>query len=78
MTMHQADHDLGMAELLARIADAEASARLHDRCPTDRDAHAEAAQRADEQAEASRRAARLLIEQAFPGVRWTMIADSLL
>ena len=55
------------------IRQAEALALHHDRSGSDRNFHAEAAQRADELAEAGRRAARALIEQAFPGVSWSMI-----
>ena len=62
-----------LAELLAGIAWADALARSHDRTLSDRDFHAEAAQRADEVAEANRRAARALIESAFPGISWSMI-----
>ena len=62
-----------LAELLAGIAWADALALGHDRADADRDAHAEAAQRADEAAEAGRRAARALIENAFPGISWSMI-----
>jgi hypothetical protein len=73
MSTHRADHALALAELLVAIRRAEAIALRHDRTPSDRDLHAEAAQHADERAEASRRAARALIEQAFPGVSWSMI-----
>lgn len=62
-----------LAELLAGIARADALARSHDRVLADRDTHAEAAQYADETAEANRRAARALIESAFPGISWSMI-----
>lgn len=73
MSAHRADHGLALAELLTAIRRAEAIALRHDRTPVDRDFHAEAAQQADEQAEAARQAARALIEQAFPGVSWSMI-----
>lgn len=73
-----ADHGLALAELLAGIRRAEVIAFQHDRIPADRDIHAEAAQQADERAEADRRAARAMIEQAFPGVSWTMIERALL
>lgn len=66
-----------LAALLAEIAAAEAAARLHDRIMTDRDIHAEAAQRADEAAEAGRRKARAMIESAFPGISWPMIAAAI-
>ena len=62
-----------LATLLANIVQAETIAMLHDRIDRDRDAHARAAQQADEQAEADRRSARALIESAFPGVSWSMI-----
>jgi len=62
-----------LAELLAHIEWADAQARGHDGANSDRDHHAEAAQRADEAAEAGRRAARTLIENAFPGISWSMI-----
>ncbi len=62
-----------LAELLAGIARAEALALCHDQARADRDIHAAAAQRADEVAEAARRSARTMIEDAFPGVSWTMI-----
>jgi len=59
---------------LSAIAQAEADARSHDRSSSgDRERHAEAAQRADEAAEMSRSIARTLIEDAFPGVSWSMI-----
>ena len=48
----QEDNAARLAVLLAEIVAAEAAARLHDRIKTDRDIHAEAAQRADEAAEA--------------------------
>ncbi|KRB86329.1 hypothetical protein ASE00_06320 [Sphingomonas sp. Root710] len=62
-----------LAELLAGIERADAQARGHDGANGDRDHHAEAAQRADEAAEAGRKAARTLIEGAFPGISWSMI-----
>lgn len=64
--------------LLADIMAADATARRLDRIAADREDHAEAAQRADETAEAGRRAARAMIESAFPGVRWSMIAAAAL
>ena len=67
-----------LAEILAAIRHAEAAALYHDRCPRDRERHAAAAQHADEQAEAGRRAARALIELAFPGVSWSMIEQAVL
>ena len=73
MSAHSADHGLALTELLTAIRRAEAIALRHDRAPADRDLHAEAAQQADERAEAARHAARALIEQAFPGVSWSMI-----
>lgn len=62
-----------LAGLLADIEQADALARGHDAANGNRDHHAEAAQRADETAEAGRRAARALIEGAFPGISWSMI-----
>ncbi|MET0376633.1 MAG: hypothetical protein ABW128_20565 [Rhizorhabdus sp.] len=62
-----------LAEILAGIARADALAMSHDRARIDREGHAQAAQCADEQAEAGRRAARRLIESAFPGISWSMI-----
>lgn len=62
-----------LGALLAEIARAEAEARGHDSIPADREWRAEAAQRADEAAEAGRLQARMLIEDAFPGVSWAMI-----
>ena len=76
MIVPSSDNGLALAGLLADIGRAEALARLHDRCGPDRDFHADAAQRADEFAEATRRAARALIEQAFPGVSWSMIEEA--
>lgn len=73
MNSDQADLGPLLAELLAGIARADALAHSHDRVVTDRDIHAEAAQYADEMAEANRRAARALIESAFPGISWSMI-----
>lgn len=73
MSRDLADPPPLLAELLAGIAWADALARSHDRVVTDRDVHAEAAQHADEVAEAHRRAARALIEGAFPGISWSMI-----
>lgn len=70
--LHHASGAL-LAGLLAEIARADALALCHDRARTERDVHAVAAQQADESAEASRRAARALIENAFPGVSWSMI-----
>jgi hypothetical protein len=67
-----------LAEILAGITAAEARARFHDLRADDRDRHSEAGQRADEAAEAGRRAARVLIEDAFPGVSWAMIAGAAL
>lgn len=64
--------------ILAGIASAEACARLHDQLDGNRDTHAETAQRADEAAETGRRAARALIESAFPGVSWSLIAAATL
>ena len=78
MSAHRAGHGLALAELLAEIRGAEAIALQHDRSLADRDLHAEAAQQADEQAEAARQAARALIEQAFPGVSWSMVERALL
>lgn len=73
--MNGGDHGPGLilAGLLVGIARADAVARRHDLASTDRDIHAEAAQRADELAETNRRAARALIEDAFPGISWSMI-----
>lgn len=68
-----ADPGTRLAELLAGIARADALARNHDLVRTDRELHAEAAQHADEAAETKRRAARALIESAFPGISWSMI-----
>ena len=65
-----------LAVLLADIAQADALARSHDRAQRDRDFHAAEAQYADERAETGRAAARALIERAFPGVSWQMIADA--
>ncbi len=73
----QEDNAARLAVLLAEIVAAEAAARLHDRIKTDRDIHAEAAQRADEAAEAGRRRARAMIESAFPGISWPMIAAAI-
>lgn len=67
------DQARALAEILGAIRRAEAVALYHDRHPRDREQHADAAQQADEQAEAGRRAARALIERAFPGVSWSMI-----
>lgn len=67
-----------LADILADIARADALALYHDRADSDRDAHAAAAQQADEAAEAGRRAARALIEATFPGTSWTMIAQAAL
>lgn len=72
------DQGRTLAEILAAIRRAEAMALYHDRNPLDRERHAAAAQRADEQAEAGRRAARALIEHAFPGVSWSMIEQAVL
>lgn len=69
-----ADENDRLADVLAQIASAEAMARFHDRMASDRESHADAAQRADEAAEAGRRKACALIEEAFPGVSWQMIA----
>lgn len=77
MTAAQEIDAARLAALLAEIAAAEAAARLHDRITTDRDIHAEAAQRADEAAEAGRRKARGMIEDAFPGISWPMIAAAI-
>ena len=76
MSAHHVDRGLALAGILAEIHRAEAIARLHDQSRSDRDYHAEAAQQADELAEAARRIARSLIEQAFPGVSWSMIEDA--
>ena len=78
MSAHISDRGLALAGILAEIHRAEAIARLHDQSRANRDYHAEAAQRADELAEAGRRVARSLIEQAFPGVSWAMIEDAAL
>lgn len=67
-----------LADLLAEIEQADALARGHDAASGNRDHHAEAAQRADEIAEAGRRAARSLIESAFPGISWSMIEHAAL
>jgi hypothetical protein len=68
------DHrGLRLATILSVIAQAEEKAHHHDRSPGDRDRHAEAAQHADRCAEAGRSLARVLIEDAFPGVSWAMI-----
>ncbi len=76
MSAHVADRGLALAGILAEIHRAEAIARLHDQSGADRDYHAEAAQAADELASAGRRVARSMIEQAFPGVSWSMIEDA--
>jgi hypothetical protein len=76
MTAHLVDRSQALAGILAEIRRAEAIARLHDQSRANRDHHAEAAQQADELAEAGRRVARSLIEQAFPGVSWSMIEDA--
>ncbi|RYD97008.1 MAG: hypothetical protein EOP61_17225 [Sphingomonadales bacterium] len=78
MTRPGRDRGAVLADLLADIRRAEAMAHIHDRAATDRDHHADAAQQADERAETDRRAARALIEQAFPGVTWTMIEKAAL
>ncbi len=73
MTLATTDRVDALTEILFDISRAEAIAHLHDQARSDRDSNAAAAQHADERAEAGRRAARLLIEQAFPGVSWSMI-----
>lgn len=74
MTQDVLDDSTRLAALLLDIAAADAAARFHDRAGCDRLVHAEAAQQADEMAEASRRAARRMIEKAFPGISWARIA----
>lgn len=62
-----------LAATLAAIVEAERDARHHDYSVGNRDRHADAAQHADQAAEAGRLLARRLIEDAFPGVSWSMI-----
>lgn len=72
---------LHLAELLAEIEQAEATALYHDRAGgslAEREGHAAAAQLADEKAEAARSAARALIETAFPGIAWRRIVSAAL
>lgn len=54
-----------LSRLLSAIAHAEALVRHYDDACTDVEA-----QRADEAAETARRAARKMVESAFPGVSW--------
>ena len=73
----RAIHGPQLAGVLAVIAAADAAARRHfenSRAGGDRDACAAAAHAADESAECARALARRMIEQAFPGVDWLMIA----
>jgi len=67
-----------LAATLAAIDQAERDARRHDHARCDREHHAAAAQHADQIAETGRCLARRLIEEAFPGVSWSMIARAAL
>ncbi|KQX17988.1 MULTISPECIES: hypothetical protein [unclassified Sphingomonas] len=73
MTAGDEHRGLRLAAILSVIAQADEKAHRHDRSRGDRDRHAEAAQHADRCAEAGRSLARILIEDAFPGVSWAMI-----
>ena len=73
MIVAHPDHGRSLAAILDAIERAEDDARHHDRSPSERELHAEAAQQADARAEAARQRARRLIEDAFPGVSWSRI-----